>query len=99
MTEDQLDKIKESVEALISAVRRASGMLSDELLPMLEDIYGRWDDLKVDDVLHSEYDDEDCGVDKLQNLLDSVTDFLDSVTDYGILYKAANYIYSSLGIK
>ena len=99
MTEDQLDKIKESVEALISAARRASGMLSDALLPMLEDIYGRWDDLKVDGVLPSEYDDEDYRVDKLQNLLDSVTDFLDSVTDYGILYKAVNYIYSSLGIK
>ena len=99
MTEDQLNKIKESVEALMSAARRASGMLSDELLPMLDDICGRLDDLKVGGVLPSEYDDEDYGVDKLQNLLDSVTDFLDSVTDYGILYKAANCIYSSLGIK
>lgn len=92
MTEDQLGKIKESVEALISAVRRASSMLSDALLPMLEDIYRRWDDLKVYGVLPSEYDDEAYGVDKLQNLLDSVT-------DYGILYKTANCIYSSLGIK
>ena len=74
-------------------------MLSDELLPMLDDIYGRWDDLKMYGVLPSEYDDEDYRVDKLQNLLDSVTDFLDSVTNYGILYKAVNCIYSSLGIK
>ena len=92
MTEDQLKKIKESIEEFISAVCRASDPLSDAIYPILGAVYGRWDRMKVDGVLPAEYDDEVYGVGKLQN-------FMDSVTDFGPLYEAVHDIYSSLGIE
>ena len=92
MTEDQLKKIKESVEEFISAVCKASDTLSEALDPVLEETYERWEKLKVDGVLPSEYDDEAYGVGKLQY-------FMDSVTDFGPLYEAVHDIYSSLGIE
>lgn len=92
MTEDQLNKIKESVEEFISAVCRASDILSEALYPVLDETYERWDQMKVDGVLPAEYDDEVYGVGKLQY-------FMDSVTDFGPLYEAVHDIYSNLGIK
>lgn len=92
MTEDQLKKIKESVEEFISAVCKASDTLSEALDPVLEETYERWENLKVDGVLPSEYDDEAYGVGKLQ-------DFMDSVTDFEPLYEAVHDLYSSLGIE
>lgn len=92
MTEGQLKKIKESVEEFISAVCRASDSLSDAIYPVLDDTYGKWEQMKVDGVLPAEYDDEVYGVGKLQY-------FMDSVTDFGPLYEAVHDIYSSLGIK
>ena len=92
MTEDQLKKIKESVEEFISAVCRASDTLSDAIYPVLDETYERWEQMKVDGVLPYEHDDEVYGVGKLQY-------FIDSVTDFGALYEAVNDIYSSLGIK
>ena len=92
MTEDQLKKIKESVEEFISAVCRASDTLSDAIYPVLDETYERWEQMKVNGVLSSEHDDEVYGVGKLQY-------FIDSVTDFGALYEAVNDIYSSLGIK
>ena len=92
MTEDQLKKIKESVEEFISAVCKASDTLSEALDPVLEETYERWEKLKVDGVLPYEHDDEVYGVEKLQN-------FMDSVTDFGPLYEAVHDIYSSLGIE
>ena len=92
MTEDQLKKIKESVEEFISAVCKASDTLSEALDPVLEETYERWENLKVDGVLSAEHDDEVYGVGKLQY-------FIDSVTDFGALYEAVNDIYSSLEIE
>lgn len=92
MTEEQLKKIKESVEEFISAVCRASDTLSDAIYPVLDETYERWEQMKVDGVLPSEHDDEVYGVGKLQY-------FIDSVTDFGALYEAVNDIYSSLEIK
>ena len=92
MTEDQLKKIKESIEEFISAACRASDTLSDAIYPVLDETYERWEQMKVNGVLPAEYDDEVYGVGKLQN-------FMDSVTDFGPLYEAVNDIYSSLGIK
>ena len=92
MTEDQLKKIKESIEEFISAVCRASDPLSDAIYPVLDETYERWEQMKVDGVLPAEYDDEVYGVGKLQ-------DFMDSVTDFGPLHEAVHDIYSSLGIE
>lgn len=92
MTEDQLKKIKESVEEFISAVCRASDSLSDAIYPVLDDTYEKWEQMKVDGVLPSEHDDEVYGVGKLQY-------FMDSVTDFSLLYEAVHDIYSSLGIE
>ncbi len=92
MTEDQLKKIKKSVEEFISAVCKASDTLSEALDPVLEETYERWEKLKVDGVLPSEYDDEAYGVGKLQ-------DFIDSVTDFEPLYEAVHDLYSSLEIE
>ena len=92
MTEEQLKKIKESVEEFISAMCRASDTLSDAIYPVLDETYERWEQMKVDGVLPAEHDDEVYGVGKLQY-------FIDSVTDFGALYEAVNDIYSSLEIK
>ena len=92
MTEDQLKKIKESVEEFISAVCKASDTLSEALDPVLEETYERWEKMKADGVLSAEHDDEVYGVGKLQY-------FIDSVTDFGALYEAVHDIYSSLGIE
>ena len=92
MTEDQLKKIKESIEEFISSACRASDTLSEAIYPVLDETYERWEQMKVDGVLPYEHDDEVYGVGKLQYLIDSVTDF-------GALYEAVNDIYSSLGIE
>ena len=92
MTEDQLKKIKESIEEFISSACRASDTLSEAIYPVLDETYERWEQMKVNGVLPYEHDDEVYGVEKLQY-------FIDSVTDFGALYEAVHDIYSSLGIE